>query len=705
MRDDERTPSRTGSAGLRARWSGGTMYAAAGAPLLPLAGPLHDLARLGPVAPALGAGVVAAAAAAGAMQRFGSGGQRRRRRGRSLSPRTRAKMRLRPGHGFATRGQLYRQYGRWPARRIARYGRPSLSRRDRWFGQWPEYAALHGRAQGLLHRWGVYSTFEDLVLFIAPPQEGKSQHAAASIVRAPGPVVVTSIRGDLIRDTAGLRQQRGYTWIFNPEGVGSYAGNMRWNPVAGCEDVMTAVRRAGYMVEASEARGLSDAAFWEDMASMTLASFMHAAALMGGNMSNVYTWIMDPGEAEHPIYVLSDHRQAAPVTLQVLRHLYAMPDKTREGVITTLSRVLRFMIHPEMTQILCPQVGGAFDFAEFLRSKDTVYLVSSTDGTAPTAPVFSAFLAELAAVSNQLGNKYKTTDGRVISRLDPPLTIVGDELGNTAPIPVDQWASWSAGSGIVIFMYFQTWSRIQERWGHHGAEALWGSSKMKIIGAGVTETAVLERMSKLIGKTDVREPDEITYDSRGRQVKRPRWTEVDIAPVADIRAIPSGKALVLRSTASAPTIITLTALRRLREFKRWVKAGRPVEGLVDVPERELPTVRPELAVPRPAPAPEPVIDEVSARRARRPSAAPPLPLPPRGPAEPPRPAPPRPVPAPAEPVEPPAAPPVPSPWSTISTPAPFGDATDAGDVETGEQDGADAIPPGFSPFHRRVGGA
>ncbi len=667
------------------------MYAAAGAPLLPLAGPLHDLTRLGPVAPALGVGVVAAAAAAGAMQR---GGQRRRRRGRSLSPRTRVKLRLRAGHGFATRGQLYRQYGRWPARRIARYGRPSLTRRDRWFGPWAEYAALHGRAQGFLHRWGVYSTFEDLVLFIAPPQEGKSQHAAASIVRAPGPVVVTSIRGDLIRDTAGLRQQRGYTWIFNPEGVGRFAGNMRWNPVTGCQDVMTAVRRAGYMVEASEARGLSDAAFWQDMASMTLASFMHAAALMGGNMSNVYTWIMDPSTADHPMGVLSDHGQAAPVTLQVLRHLYTMPDKTREGVITTLSRVLRFMIHPEMTQILCPQFGGAFDFAEFLRSKDTVYLVSSTDGTAPTAPIFSAFLAELAAVSNQLGNKYKTADGRVISRLDPPLTIVGDELGNTAPIPVDQWASWSAGSGIVIFMYFQTWSRIQERWGHSGAEALWGSSKMKIIGAGVTETAVLERMSKLIGKTDVREPDSITHNSRGQQVKQPRWTEVDIAPVSDIRAIPTGKALVLRSTASAPTIITLTTLRRMREFKRWVKAGRPVENLVDVPERELPTVRPELAVPRPSPAPEPV-DEVSARRARRPSAAPPLKLPPR-------PAPPRPVPASTEPVEPPAEPPVPSPWSTISAPVPFGDAAD--DVETGEQD-ADAIPPGFSPFDRRVGGA
>ncbi|RSN51122.1 hypothetical protein DMH08_31340 [Actinomadura sp. WAC 06369] len=630
MHDDERREPRTEDqpsplALGPAHWPA---YAAAGVPLAPLAdGPLTDLAQGMPV---LLVGALVVAGASTVYRRFGGG--RRRRRGVTLSPRTRARLRLRPGHGFASRGQLYRHYGRWPARRIAKHARRSLTLRDRWLGPWQEYATFHGRAQGLVHRWGVYSTFEDLVLMIGPPQEGKSQKAAASIIDAPGPVVVTSIRGDLIRDTVGLRQQRGYTWILNPEGVGLYGSNMRWNPVVGCEDIVAAVRRAGHMVEASENQGLSDASFWEDIGTMTLASLMHAAALMGGNLRNVRDWLAGgKEEITHLFYVLSEHGQASEHAAGVLWHLLnQMPEKTRESVITTLNRVLRFMIDPAVVETLCPPVGGSgdFDFEAFLNSKDTVYLVSSPNGYT-TAPVFASFLAELVAVATAMGNRYEGADGSPRSRLDPPLTIEGDELANTAPVPVDSWASWASGSGIRIHMYFQSWARIRDRWGAEGAEALWGAAKCKVIGSGVTEEAVLVRMSRLIGKIDVREEDEITYDRRGNQRKRKRWSEVDIISPSEIRRIPRGKALVLRSSAAAPTIVTLDSIRRRRAYKQWQKAGAPVEGLFGIQQREIPTVRHELADPPPvpAPAPEPV-DEIGARRARKdPGAAPPLPFP------------------------------------------------------------------------------
>jgi hypothetical protein len=609
-------------------------YAAVG---LPLAVPVtlrlnQDPGLLGDVAqalPVLLPALVGAAAVGMAVRRLGQGRLRRRHRGVSLSPRTRARLRLRPGPGFATRGQLYRDYGRWTARRVAKHGRKSLSTRDRWLGPWQEYATYHGRAQGLLHRWGVYSTFEDLLLMIAPPQEGKSQKTAASIVDAPGPLAVTSIRGDLIRDTAGLRQQLGYVWVFNPEGVGDYGSNMRWNPVTGCQDIVIAVRRAGYMVEASENKGLSDGQFWADWGTMMLASLMHAAGLIGGTLRDVNRWLGDPREGDTALRILVEHEGASEVALEFVRRVQEeMTDRTRDGVISSLQRVMRFMIHPGVVDVLCPTVGpGEFDFVQFLRSKDTVYLVSDSDEQSMSAPIFSAFLAELAITSNEIGNKYHAGGGTV-SRLDPPLTIEGDELGNCAPVPVDRWASWAAGSGIRIHMYFQTFARIEERWGEKGAEALWSASKIKIVGSGVTEEAVLNRMCRLIGKIDVREQDDITYDARGNQIKRPRWSQVDVMAPADIRAIPRGKALVLRSGAGSPTLITLDTIRSRKASKEWVKAGRPVEGLWPPATREIPGVRPELRTPRPAPEPLPEVDEMSAWRARRsPDSAPPLPLP------------------------------------------------------------------------------
>ncbi|MER6816440.1 TraM recognition domain-containing protein [Spirillospora sp. NPDC000708] len=734
MRNGEHTDSKKAAPWRRPAHL--TAYAAAGAPLVPLAGPAHDLGRLasgGPLVPALLAGGVAAAAAGMLTQRSGrssSKGHKRQRTGASLGPRARAYLRRRPGPGYASRWTLYKDYGRWPARKVAKFGRKSLTWKDRWFGPWEEYASFHGRAQGWIHRWGVYSTFEDLTLMIAPPQEGKSQKAMASLVEAPGPVVATSIRGDLIRDTAGLRAQVGNVTIFNPEGVGSYASTMRWNPVVGCQDITVAVRRAGHMVEASENKGLNEANFWSDWGCMTLAALMHAAALMGGSMREVYRWILDKQEADHPLYILDEHAGGDLSSLETLRYFHQdMDQRTRSGVETTLTRTLRFMLHPGVVEMLHPPAGPGFNFESFLLSKDTVYLVSSAGAGNVVAPIFSAFLAELKATSWELGNKYNR-GGQQVSRLDPPLTIEGDELGNTAPIAVDEWASWCAGSGIRINMYFQTWARIVERWGREGADALWGSAKCKIIGAGVTEDRLLEKVARLNGKIDVRDDDEITYDRWGNQVRRPRWSQIDATPAGDLRKIPPGKALVLRSTAAAPTLITLVQLRKRRYFKKWVKAGRMVDGLSPVLPREIPQPRPELAV-RPEPAEQvPVVpDELGARRARRtPEAAPPLPLPTR-PGQP-LPFPPNQPPSGTGPTGPAPAPPLPEPPLAVPD-HPMWGAGKRGDSPSGgvpplpplpgqpapprpvpaEPIPAEpaagetpAVPPGWTPWQRRAGG-
>ena len=79
-----------------------------------------------------------------------------------------------------------------PARKVARFARPSLSRSDLYGpGAWREYATFLGWGQGLIHRWRCYGTLQDIRLVIAAPQKGKSA-AAGAIIDAPGPVVVTS---------------------------------------------------------------------------------------------------------------------------------------------------------------------------------------------------------------------------------------------------------------------------------------------------------------------------------------------------------------------------------------------------------------------------------------------------------------------------------------------------------------------------------
>jgi hypothetical protein len=91
------------------------------------------------------------------------------RRGR-LTLWIRLRLHLHPGPGFATRWDLWRRYGKPAARTVAANGRPSMTWTARRFGPWQEYATYHGRAQGWLHRWRVYSTFEDITLVISAPR-------------------------------------------------------------------------------------------------------------------------------------------------------------------------------------------------------------------------------------------------------------------------------------------------------------------------------------------------------------------------------------------------------------------------------------------------------------------------------------------------------------------------------------------------------
>lgn len=286
-----------------------------------------------------------------------------------------------------------------------------------------------------MHRQRVYASLQDIVLTIAAPQKGKSAAAAGRIIDAPGPVVVTSIRGDLIDHTAGLRQQVGTLHVFNPEGVGEYGSTFRWNPVAGCTNMQTAIRRAGHMVEAVEASGLTDATFWSDQAVQVLSSFMHAADLYeGGTLATVYAWLV--GDSPVPLEILDTAPHAEPAAAAVIRRFRSLPPKTRQSVELTCRNVLRFMTLPEIAQAVMPDPRiPEFVISDFLQSRDTLYLVASAEAGSPVPPLLCALLAELKHEAVLLGSRLPA------GRLDPPLSMELDEVANVTPIPIAAWAS------------------------------------------------------------------------------------------------------------------------------------------------------------------------------------------------------------------------------------------------------------------------
>src|SRR5487761_1564417 len=88
---------------------------------------------------------------------------------------------------------------------------------------------------------------EQALLVLGPPRSGKAPSVVVPTVRpAPGAVVTTSTKDDVVAWTAKARSLRGRTWLFDPSGTvapGTLTP-LRWSPLAGCERWSVAMSRA-----------------------------------------------------------------------------------------------------------------------------------------------------------------------------------------------------------------------------------------------------------------------------------------------------------------------------------------------------------------------------------------------------------------------------------------------------------------------------
>jgi hypothetical protein len=515
-----------------------------------------------------------------------------------LSLPARVRLRLHPGPGWAGWWNCWRDHGLPAAREIARYARPSLPRAALRPGRrdtWREYATFLGWAGRWPFRWRIYAHLESLVLMFAAPQDGKTQAAAGQLIDAPGPVVAASVRADLVAATAALRAVRGRVDLWDPEGVTGLASTFRWNLVAGCEDIATAVRRAGALVEAVAGKGADGEAFWDDQASMVLAGLLHAAALGGGGMGHVHAW--SGGDDPAPARLLALCPGASPAARDHLDRYLAMADRTRQSIAATLTRVLKFMQLPACAEAVTTDDGSeGFDFEEFLASTGTLYLVAGDSAVSPVPPLFAALVSELAYTARQAG------------RLDPPLTVVLDEAGNIAPVPVAAWSSWAAGSGIKLHVICQAWAQLVQRWGAEGAALIWQCCKTKVIFGGTSEDELAEMTSRACGTVRVRAA------GPGRDGERHGHEDMPLLPAASLRRLPAGTAVVLQARA-APVIVRVEQLRKRADYKRLRTRAALYLDLVPAVPRPLPPVTGWL-VSGPGAALPPADDELAARRDR-----------------------------------------------------------------------------------------
>jgi type IV secretory pathway TraG/TraD family ATPase VirD4 len=492
--------------------------------------------------------------------------------------RLRLRLRLHPGRGHATVVELWLRWGRLAAFRRSARCRPSLPLWQRLLFS-AEHSILIGRAH---YRHGLRVGVEEHVLIMAPPRSGKTGLLARIVLRFRGPAVVTTTKPDVFALTSGIRALRGPVEVFNPQSIGGVPSTFRWNPVHGCQDEATAIRRADGFANAVSMTGTEDASFWSAKASSYLRGLFHAAALAGGDMRLVAAWAMGSAyDAEEILFEAGAIQWALE-----LAELRGDAHRTAATIKMVISRALAFMTDPALARSVLPDGREPFDIAAFLAASGTLYLIASSDhDDTPLAPLFAAMAAEIHHVAAQVGQAQPG------ARLDPPLGMFLDEIVQTCPIPLPTWLADSGGKGIQLIPVVHGEAQLRTRWHADGAQVILDTCGVKIFLPGITDTATLRMASELCGQAS------FTEHGRDRRDRYRIWHDV-LTPDM-IRQLPAGHALVVRG-GHAPVIARLAAAWKDPAYRTARRRGTATALLTPAAEPQILTDPPGPWPARPA---------------------------------------------------------------------------------------------------------
>lgn len=392
----------------------------------------------------------------------------------------------------------------------------------------------------------LVGSWEDMHIDVWGPRTGKTtSRAIPAILDAPGAVLVTSNKRDVVDATRDVRADDGPVWVFDPQQIAEEEPDWWWDPLSYVTDEVRAARMAEHFAGGSRDPGAKTDAFFDPAGQDLLAGLLLAAASEGLPITQVYSWVTRPTD-ETPVDILRDHDY--PLIADQVSGVVTAPERQRGGIYGTAQQMAGCLTNRKVG----PWITAAhddrrpiFDPTSFVRTGGTLYSLSK-EGKGTAGPLVTALTVAVVEAAEQLATR--SANGR----LPVPLLGVLDEAAN-----VCRWSdlpdlySHYGSRGIVLMTILQSWSQGVDVWGESGMKKLWSAANIKVYGGGVSEAQFLEDLSRIVGDYDrLSSSSSVSKGQRtvSRQLQRER-----ILDIADLAAMPKGRALVIAS-GSRPTL-------------------------------------------------------------------------------------------------------------------------------------------------------
>lgn len=405
-------------------------------------------------------------------------------------------------------------------------------------------------------------------LVIGPPGSGKTNGVIApSVATAPGPVVSTSIKWDVLAATVEARRGRGTVWAYDPGGdedaLPEGVTAVHWSPLDSVYDWESALTVAARLRQALPDANDPRASHWLDRAQDWAAVLLYAASLRG--VEDLMKWTRRPRAATDAIRAVLDDNPGEDADMAADALAAAVDDtedRERSGIESTMSRLWAVYKLPGGVRTA---KGTNFSPAEFVRSAaDTLYIAVPAERTNVYAP---AVVALLEAIRFEQYRRYAE-----LAKTDTPsapLTFVLDEVANTAPVDVPAIASEAGGQRLHLVIALQDLAQARHRWGQDRGGGLLTIVGTKALLPGIVDPGSLEAISLAIGDYRRGQITESVGDDGRKSTSYGQSRERSIPP-SRIARLDQGSVIVVEGARPRE----ITAARWHAEQDRIMKAGR-----------------------------------------------------------------------------------------------------------------------------------
>lgn len=393
------------------------------------------------------------------------------------------------------------------------------------------------------------------LLVCGPTQAGKTACIlSAAVIDAPGPVITTSTKPDLLRLPARRRGEHKHVEFIESSYGGWELPVTRFSPMSGVQGFTDAYLLAATLTDSWASvgqSGVSNDQYWLARGQRILAALIYAAAQDRRSI----TWVVDHvarRDARAALQILAnddDH------TVRAI--LEGLTGDASGRVSNSTAAAWTFAEQAIALYALREARDRAdmadFDVERFIRSHDVLHIVCPGEHSSTLGPVIAVFIEQVVRA------RYRAAaglDGTAI----PPLTLVLDEVANTAPLPrLTSITSEGAGQGVRVCLGTQDRAQLEDRFGEAGARTIVTNCRDHVVMGESADRPWLEDIEALVGMRAERHVAISSSQSEHGVIRsesvteelRPWW------PASHIAQLPQYTALFLRGWVPVPVDLVM----------------------------------------------------------------------------------------------------------------------------------------------------